>query len=108
VSVLLRERFFGELDGQDDDAYPNVWSRDLIDPNHSEQGVESVSSVLARTTELLESLESSYRGQHILLVAHGDVLQILQTLFAGVSPAQHRQLPHLQVAEIRRLNSPGR
>ena len=106
LSVLLRERFFGELEGQIDSAYQDVWSLDAIDPNHKQRGVESVTSVLARATELLENLESKYRGENILLVAHGDVLQILQTAFERVPPSKHRQLPHLQVAEIRRLNPP--
>ena len=40
----------------------------------------------------------------VVLVAHGDVLQILQTAFsAEIEPAAHRSLPHLPNAELRSL-----
>jgi len=106
LTPLLRERFFGELEGSGDEAYPAVWSRDATDPGHTWKGVESVLCVADRTSELLEELEARHNGANILLVAHGDVLQILQTRFASVPPSQYRQLPHLQVAEIRRLTEP--
>ena len=40
----------------------------------------------------------------VVLVAHGDVLQILQTAFEELAPGQHRSLPHLPNAELRLLN----
>ena len=41
----------------------------------------------------------------VVLVAHGDVLQILQTGFAAsVEPSQHRSLPPLPNAQLRYLN----
>ena len=39
----------------------------------------------------------------VLLVAHGDVLQIAQTAFARADPTQHRDLPHLETAAVREL-----
>ena len=36
-------------------------------------------------------------------IAHGDVLQILQTDFSGVDVRQHRSLEHLQTATLREL-----
>ena len=99
----LRERYFGDLDGGSDTAYEEIWTRDALNPSHTELGVESVMSILTRTSALLESLERCHREQRLLLIAHGDVLQILQTAFAGLLPSQHRQLPPLQVAEIRPL-----
>ena len=39
----------------------------------------------------------------VVLVAHGDVLQILQTSFARVDVRQHRSLEHLQTATLREL-----
>jgi len=104
LTTLLRERYFGELDGKSDTAYDEVWSRDALDPGHCTQGVESATAVVARGTRLLESLEQKYQGETFLLIAHGDVLQLLQTVFEQVPPSQHRQLRHLDVAEVRRLN----
>jgi probable phosphoglycerate mutase len=104
VTPLLRERCFGDLDRQSAAAYQSVWDRDAVDPAHRDCGVESANAVAARSATLLASLERSYCGASLLLVAHGDVLQIMQTVFEHSSPASHRDIRHLEVAEIRRLN----
>ena len=100
----LRERFFGRYEGLSDSSYHEVWRLDSVDQRHQVQGVESVVSVRERVRELVTNLEKSYRDQQFLLVAHGDVLQISQTLFQNIPGERHRQLHHLEVAEIRRLN----
>jgi probable phosphoglycerate mutase len=102
-SEKLRERFFGELEGEKDSRYVEVWSHDSRDAQHSEFGVETTLNVVQRTVSLVRELESQYRDSVLLLVAHGDVLQLLQTAFAAISPARHRELPPLRVAEIRQL-----
>ena len=106
-SEQLRERFFGDFDGGSDTRYPEVWNRDAEDPRHSDFNVEPVFDVVSRTIALLVELETLFHGAVVLLVAHGDVLQILQTAFEQLSPSSHRQLPPLQVAEVRPL-VPGR
>ena len=102
-SENLRERLFGELDGGPDSCYEEVWARDMLDAKQSVNGVETTASVLQRTTALVRELEARHRDAVIMLVAHGDVLQILQTAFENLVPAQHRQLNPLRVAEIRAL-----
>jgi probable phosphoglycerate mutase len=104
VSEKLRERHFGNYEKTHSANYHEVWKFDRNDPDHMENGVESVHSVLKRATSLILEIEKIYQDKDILLVAHGDTLQILQTGFLKVSPAQHRSLPHLEVAEIRQLN----
>jgi broad specificity phosphatase PhoE len=99
----LRERFFGEFEGGPDTRYPQVWDRDAADARHSDFNVEPVFDVVSRTVALLAELETLFHGALVLLVAHGDVLQILQTAFEQLSPSSHRQLPPLQVAEVRPL-----
>ena len=60
-------------------------------------GVEPVAAVVDRTTALIVDLERRYSGRHILLVSHGDTLQILQAAFlAAESRQRHRRLPALQ------------
>lgn len=103
LSDRLRERFFGELDGQSNEHYEKVWAFDLEDHLHERFGSESVASVLARTLSLIQELESRHEGRDILLVSHGDTLQILQTHFEAVRPSLHRSLPHLGTGEIRPL-----
>jgi len=99
----LRERFFGELEGEDHRHYRQVWEADRRDARHTEHGVESVIMVMARVTALVRELDRAWEDRGILLVAHGDVLQILQTAFQGEIPERHRELAHLDTAEIREL-----
>lgn len=99
----LRERFFGRLDGEADNQYPVVWQRDAEDAAHTDFQVESTLSVLQRGLALLRQLEQRYQDETLLLVSHGDTLQILQTAFSDLGCHQHRQLPHLNTAQIKCL-----
>ena len=58
----------------------------------------------ARTRSLVREFAQLHPGADVVLVAHGDVLQITQAWTAGrPPPAEHRSLPHLGNAELRRL-----
>ncbi len=103
LSEALRERFFGDWEGSAADNYARVWAADETDPDQVGSGVEPVAAVLDRTTGLIADLERRYSGEHILLVSHGDTLQILQAGFLRLSPTSHRRLPALRTAEIRQL-----
>jgi broad specificity phosphatase PhoE len=103
-SPKLRERNFGEWEKTGNESYEKVWEDDIKDPNHKVKNVESVQEVQDRTTSLIADLEEKYKGKNILLVSHGDALQILQTAFENVPSSHHRTLRHLETAEIRRLN----
>lgn len=102
-SPLLRERFFGNYDGLDDSQYKKVWEKDKYDEQNKDNSVESPREVAERTHALIEKLELEYKNRKILLVSHGDCLQILQTVFENISPSRHRSLDHLKTAEIRQI-----
>ena len=104
LNHLLRERFFGKWDGQSDTNYSRVWEQDKHDSDHEVGGVESVTSVVSRITRLISQLEHDYAATNVLVVSHGDVLQIMQCVFEDVAVTQHRELPSLHTAEIRRFN----
>lgn len=99
----LRERFFGDFEGKDHLLYQQTWIEDEKDPNNKVNNVESCNEVLDRTTKLVEELEQKYSGKVILLVSHGDPIQILQTGFLKTNPANHRTLPTVQTGELREL-----
>lgn len=128
VAAALRERFFGDLEGTGTDNYARVWAADEAGTadtgaaagadggdvaagggnagaggGDAGGGVEPAAAVLDRATALVADLERRYSGRDVLLVSHGDTLQILQAGFARMDPAEHRRLPHLGVAEIRPL-----
>lgn len=111
VDPRLRERSFGEHDEGPASAYDQVWSIDRARGAH-EGEVEPVADVAARVREVLREADGA--GAHgaaddapVVLVAHGDVLQIALALGDGVDPHDHREVPHLGNAELRRLG-PGR
>jgi glucosyl-3-phosphoglycerate phosphatase len=103
VTEALRERCFGEWEGSAASNYARVWAADETNPNGADGSVESAAAVLDRTTALIEDLERGYSGRDILLVSHGDPLQILQAGFLRIDPSRHRSLIALETAEIRRL-----
>eukprot|EP00658_Telonema_sp_P-2_P071224 TRINITY_DN60526_c0_g1_i2.p1 TRINITY_DN60526_c0_g1~~TRINITY_DN60526_c0_g1_i2.p1 ORF type:complete len:102 (+),score=14.53 TRINITY_DN60526_c0_g1_i2:277-582(+) len=67
--------------------------------------VEPLSSVWGRVSALVEDLEAIVvEPSTIVLVSHGDTLQITQTAFEDKPLSQHRSLTPLQQAEWRILN----
>lgn len=104
IAEALRERSFGGWEGSATSNYARVWAADERDPEHPDGGVESAAAVLARTTGLIVELERRHSGRDILLVSHGDTLQILQAGFLRIGPCRHRSLPALATAEIRPLH----
>jgi broad specificity phosphatase PhoE len=99
----LRERWFGEYDMTSDSNYALVWKQDAVDANHTMINVESVNSVMQRVTDCVCDYDERYQNHLIVCVAHGDVLQILQTAFQRLDGAQHRSLEHLETAQLRVL-----
>ncbi|CAO3569746.1 unnamed protein product [Mortierella alpina] len=111
----LRERFFGEFEMKtpSDDLYSAVWREDEQTPFHERYGVESVATVTERMTRVVRSEEGSGKdltGRStndateeiwVILVSHGDSLQILQTAMRGWSGDRHRQVEHLDTATWR-------
>lgn len=103
LDVALRERFFGQHELKTNELYQRVWEADERDPTHCRDGVESVQSVLGRVGCLIDRLEAIHHNQTILLVSHGDTLQIAQTGFDNIDLRSHRQLWHFDNGEIRAL-----
>ncbi len=103
----LRERFFGEFELDGDDAYAEVWRADARDADNVEAGVESPNAVMARVTAVIADCETRVAGREFLLVSHGDALQILLTAFAAREASNHREIRHLDTAEVRPLTPAG-
>jgi len=104
IETRLRERWFGEWDGTSDKNYPKVWKDDAIDPDHTKHGVESVNQVVHRTTQCIVEWDDIVSDCFVVCVAHGDVLQILQSAFAKMNAKDHRSLEHLETATLRRIH----
>ena len=102
LETRLRERCFGRHDEGPATAYDGIWAVDRAHGTH-EDGVEQVAAVAARVLEVLHEADELARTAPVVLVAHGDVLQIALALGAGRDPHDHRDIPHLGNAELRRL-----
>ncbi|XP_059654171.1 uncharacterized protein LOC132300898 isoform X1 [Cornus florida] len=77
----LHERYFGpSFELMSHDKYAEIWALDEKDPFMQPEGGESVANVVARLTSALVTMESEYQGCAILVVSHGDPLQIFQTI----------------------------
>ena len=73
--ILLRERNFGDLNGKEDSWYDSVYKED--EEGITSWNVESVESVAGRVTQFLAKLHDH---NIFVVVSHGDVLQIAQTI----------------------------
>ena len=97
----LRERYFGDFELGSDIHYPGIWAMDKCGHGHAEHNVETVQSVVQRALAVVFDFEKNFDNEICLIIAHGDILQILQTAFYGLPPHHHRELPHLETAEVR-------
>lgn len=108
IAEALRERYFGDWEGSAAGNYAQVWAADETNPCHADRDVEPTAAVLDRATAFIVDLERLHSGRDILLVSHGDTLQILRAGFLRMNPSQHRTLPDLKTAEIRQLRLAAR
>jgi len=101
---LLRERDFGEWELSDHENYHSIWQQDLDNKKGPmPKGIETVENVLKRSNSVIQSLEEKYQNESILIVGHGDVLQILYAHHQNMPPRFHRSLNHINNADIRQL-----
>lgn len=102
IDQRLRERSFGRYDEGPASSYEQVWAVDRERGTHQDE-VEQVAAVAARVLAVLAEADELAVDAPVVLVAHGDVLQIALTLGAGADPHEHREQPHLGNAELRLL-----
>ena len=77
----LRERHYGILQGLTTAEvavrYPDTYARYLArDPDHNFRTGESLTAFSARIVSVVEAMVADHRGQSLLLVSHGGVLDV--------------------------------
>ncbi|MCB1320720.1 MAG: histidine phosphatase family protein, partial [Leptospiraceae bacterium] len=90
IDTRLRERFFGDLEKGTDADYAIIWEQDELSATHNHAGCESTARVRARLRAFIDDCERDFADRQIVIVSHGDPLQILQTIFHNLRPNQHR------------------
>ncbi|EER18873.1 2,3-bisphosphoglycerate-dependent phosphoglycerate mutase, putative [Perkinsus marinus ATCC 50983] len=100
----LRERFFGSIDMTSDGSYAKVWQRDAHHESLEDFNAEEPDSVAARSLAVLkEHIKTGSKA--LVLVTHGDVMQILQTTLLGFKPYQYRTaVDNVNQGELRRVD----
>lgn len=99
----LRERFFGQLEGDTGDRYREVWSQDEIDVDSPKYGAESARHLVLRLSRTMARLDELHSGADVLLVSHGDTLRFLQLWAANRPLTAHLGIRLFAPAEIRAL-----
>ncbi len=102
----LRERFFGDLDQQDDTGYAKVWAQDDLNPAHTQWHVESACDVRDRVLLFLTTLARDFHGQPMVLVTHGDTASIMLTTLRQGDLRHHRRSGALSTAQIQQAFPP--
>ncbi|KAG2232395.1 hypothetical protein INT48_007299 [Thamnidium elegans] len=99
----LRERYYGDYDMTSDDNYNLCWEDDKSSTHgeNSKKFVESPSQVCDRATRFIQKLENEHEGKIIILVAHGDICQIMLTAFKRIEAWRHREIEHVDTANFR-------
>ncbi|OVA00599.1 Histidine phosphatase superfamily [Macleaya cordata] len=106
VMEELRERFFGpSFELQSHDKYAEIWDHDEKDPfMQPEEGGESVADVVSRLAIAVETMEKEFQGCVVLVVSHGDPLQILQTILHATNqqkgPAVEDFMSRLEAVKV--------
>ena len=114
LTVRLDERLMdtdvGSWAGQKIDdlrAHDPAWPQFVQNPATPPPGVESVQSVLARTVAAVEDIRrDATLGQHIVVVAHADVVKLIVAHYFGIAPSFIRHL-HVENAAVTALSFQG-
>lgn len=103
IHNALVERYFGNYDNDTLETYGYVWPLDQLNVTHTTYNVESVAAVATRIQSFLVEMNQYIRTQydsiqsnnhdeqdhpttnHVVLVSHGDVVQIAQLYAANAS-----------------------
>ncbi|CAN6234364.1 unnamed protein product [Urochloa humidicola] len=80
----LRERYFGpSYELLSHDKYAEVWAVDEAHPYMAPEGGDSVADVAHRLSDVLSFTEAEFHSSAILIVSHGDPLQVFQAVLSG-------------------------
>ena len=96
--AVWRERHFGRFQGwryaEIAEQAPAVFARiEARDPDLDLDGGESLLQVRARIDAALQALVARYRGQRVVVVSHGGVLDAVYRLVTGKPVSEPRDFP---------------
>ena len=102
-SKRLRERYCGSLEGKSAKRIHELYKADEKDENHRKFGCQTLREIESQITSIIKYLETIHKNKTILLVSHGDALQILQNAAKKLHPTKYTKIKYMPNAEIRKL-----
>lgn len=110
----LREQGFGVVDGMRSDEiaqqFPQAWTRwTQFDADYAFDGGESTRLFHTRVMSVLQRLAREHRGQRLVVVTHGGVLDMVYRSAMGLSLSGPRQsvIPNGGISRVRLLGETG-
>ena len=104
----LRERGMGSLEGRPREEFRKILDNDMVDPTHSEDGVESLTSMVSRMGEVFRDADKEFEEKVVLVVSHGDPLSCIYAVYNNVSPCKrYKEFSMYKTCEIREMQYVG-
>lgn len=107
ISDDLRERYFGAFDGTSDQNYETVWQAESDLAHLKNLRIESTAEVFTRLFKFIQTTSAqTEQSRDIILVSHGDPINILRTCCYNLLPENHRSANFHQIntGEILKFN----
>jgi len=76
----------GNLEGHPPDVFYEILPKDEVDPTHTEDGVENLTSMVLRMSNVLRDVDKKFEGKLVVVVSHGDPLSCIYAVCNDVSP----------------------
>jgi len=96
----------GNLEGHPVNDFLKILPKDEVDPTHSEDGVENLTSMVLRMSHVLRDVDKEFEGKAVVVVSHGDPLCCIYAVCNDVSPCdRYTNFSFIQNCEIREIES---
>jgi broad specificity phosphatase PhoE len=110
TNILLRERYFGHLEGKPNDEY-RKWVKAFTDLTDKERftakispNIESDEEIATRLLKFIREIAIGYPGKKILAVSHGG---IIKTLLIHLGYGTYKQIKMIRNGGYVKLESDG-
>lgn len=104
IDERLKERYFGDFEGNSDLSQFNCNINILLDynKNYNSYKVEPIQDLYKRVAEFLEELKVKYCDKSILLVTHNGIIQVIESILNNHSRQDNLLEMSLNNCEYRR------
>ncbi len=95
----LREVDLGDFNNKNYSELHKIYPTEKDRMNKSDYGVESMSGLEKRAREFVDEINKKYKGKNIVIVSHGDPLQVFYGVANGLNLEDSLKHPYPQMAK---------